>query len=398
MITQLRFSLNDILSKPFTFIFTFIQITASLLLIAFSFSSISNLAEFKSKFDIFENSNNVYMIWDNTDDNYFNELMNNDIENTEAKVYELYSYINNMENIKTYSFIQDGINIDTNIDLYNVSPMDIYDDGENIFNTYDLIKVNENFINFYDLHCESGNLFSKSDYSQVKSETPVILGYNYKKHYEIGETINNEFIIVGFLEKDAFYLDPKSYGEVLTLNNSIIAPMIINTESHLLDIDYAIASTTIFTDDPKYLNDIKEKSDSLNVYDISFRSYSEQLNRITEDTLYQVTIMITIIFIILFFCIISFISTLLNFIETHKQEFSVHLLCGAIKSDFILRVLWQIASIILISDIIILIMFKFSYTFIFTLFVSIFILAITLLLPMIRINKLTINELLQRNE
>lgn len=293
MITQLRFSLNDIISKPFTFIFTFIQITASLLLIAFSFSSIINLAEFKSKFDIFGNSNNVYMIWDNTDDNYFNELINNDIENTETKVYELYSYINNMDNIKTYTFIQDGINIDTNIELSNVSPIEIYDDGENIFNTYDLIQVNENFINFYNLHCESGNLFSKSDYSQEKSETPVILGYNYKKHYEIGERINDKFIIVGFLEKDSFYLAPKSYGEVLTLNNSIIAPITINSESHLLDLDYAIASTTIFTDDTNYLNEIKEKSDSLGVYDISFRSYSEQLNRITEDTLYQVTIMKT---------------------------------------------------------------------------------------------------------
>lgn len=398
MITQLKFSLSDILSKPFTFIFTFIQITASLLLIAFSFSTISNLLEFKSKFDIFENTNDVYMIWDNTDDNYFNELMNNDIENTEAKAYELYSYINNMDNIKTYSFIQDGINIDTNIDLYNINPIEIYDDGENIFITYDLIQVNENFVNFYNLHCESGKIFSQSDYSQINSETPVVLGFNYKEHFKIGDKINDEFVIVGFLEKGSFYLDPKSYGEILTLDNSIIAPMIITKESHLLDIDYAITATTIFTDNTNKLNAIKQKSDNLGVYDISFRSYSDQLNRITKDTLNQVAIMIAIIFIILFFCIICFISTLLNFIETHKREFSVHLLCGAIKSDFILRIIWQIASIILISDIIILILFKISYTFIFTLFVSIFILAITLFLPILKMKKLTINELLQRNE
>lgn len=389
---QLQFSLEDIKSRPISFILIFIQIMFSLLMIAYSSSMIENVVDYKNKFSIFKNSSEMFMIVDNTDDEYFDELWNNQSDNI-YKLLELYEFISNNKNINSYSFVTEAIILETNeiLDTYAEKAPD-----NTVF--YNLINVDYNFAETFNLECSSGEVFSINDYKTNNERIPTILGSNYQKYYNIGDEIFENHIVTGFLEENSFYLDPKSSGDVIYLNNYIITPMIINEQSDFLYIDNAITRSTILTNNNKELDKITNKSKELGLYDFSYKSYTQQLNDILSQSFTYIYVSLIIVFLVLFFCVICIISSIMNFLETHKKEFSVHLLCGAQKKDFIIRVFYQIAIIIFLGNIVTVAFFGFSLPTLVTVVFSLIVMLIILYLPIVKISNQNVSELLRRSE
>lgn len=392
MITQLKFALGDIKSRPLAFILSFIQIMCALLMIAMSCFILDNTFDYRSKFNIFEDTSEMYFIRDNTTEEHFNKMWE-DEKHSEKKAYEFYQFLNDNNDNICYSFNSNVTMLNTATSLNTAEYID--EDNGAIYRT---LKINKNFAKYFKLECKTGQIFSNSDYNDKNKTTPVVLGYNYKKYYKIGDEIIKNHIVIGFLAKKSFYLDPKSCGDILYLDNTIITPMIINEKTDICDFDTAIMSTTILTKNPKNLELISKKSEELGLYDISFTNYSEQLNSIVSRALKKVMIILMIVALVLFFCVVCLVCSMLNFVETHKREFAVHLLCGATKFDFIVRIIWQIAVIIILGDFITFAVFKLSLAFIGTLLISLILLMIILALPILKIRNQSVNELLKRSE
>lgn len=392
MMKQLKFSLEDIKAKPIAFLFIFIQILLSLLMTGFSFSMLNNTLDFKSKFDIFENTSKMYFICDHTEDTYFDQLLNEDSDAVYRSL-QLYQFISQNKDFKSYSYVQESVILDTKEVLNTCSEK--FEDGSAI---YDQLSIDKNFSEIYGLECTEGSYFSDKDYLQKQNKIPVILGSNYHKYYKIGDEIYEDHIVIGFLKDKSFYLNPKSCGEVIYLDNYILSPLIINNTSDLLTLDNAILGTTLLTNEENVLNTIVEKSSELKLYDISFKSYTEQLNAIISDTFLYVYTIFSLVFLVLFFSVICIISSFMHFIETHKKEFAVHLLCGAKKSDFIFRIAWQILLIVFLGNLITLAVYGFSFAVLCTFSVSLILTIIILIMPIIKIGSQSVNELLRRSD
>lgn len=388
---QLKFSLEDIKARPIAFILIFLQIMFCLIMISYSVSVINNTFDYKDKFSVFEKTSEMYMIVDNTDDEHITELW--DDESSVNKLMEFYTYISNNKEFNSYCFVSDSTSFDTEKDLDTYS--DKMEDGTTF---YDLLGIDSNFSQVFNLKNSSGEFFSTDDYETDDNSIPVLLGSNYQKYYSIGDEIFENHIVKGFLEEKSFYLDPKSSGDVIYLDNYIITPLIINSDSDFPTLDNAITSTVILTDNQQDLQEISKKSQELDLYNFSFKSYTQQFNDIIASALTYIYLTLTIVFLVLFFCIICVISSLLNFLETHKKEFAVHLLCGARKRDFVLRIIWQIAIVIFLSNVVNFIIYGFSLASFSALLISIIILAIIVALPLIKIKNQSVNELLKRSE
>lgn len=205
---------------------------------------------------------------------------------------------------------------------------------------------------------------------------------------ETGDVMEQEFIVVGILEKDAFYLDPGKTGDILFLSGTIIAPLIVNEETSYYELDSILTSSTIIVDDPAQLRAIEEKAKALEVYDkLEFISYAKQLENIVRENMTYVYFAIAVQGLILFFCIICIISALMNYINSHKKEFAIHILCGAKSKDLSLRIVFQILTCLLLSNVITFILFGLSLASLAILLTSAILLSLIVLAPIIQIIK-----------
>lgn len=125
---------------------------------------------------------------------------------------------------------------DKSFDYYADEP-DYYTELPNNYLCVNSMMIGKEVIDRYQLKVCSGHFFSDIDYKgslKEEKELPVILGYEYKGYYDIGDTINcdipffykcNKMKIIGFLEKSSSikYL---YYGNsrIVNLDNYILVP------------------------------------------------------------------------------------------------------------------------------------------------------------------------------
>ena len=118
---------------------------------------------------------------------------------------------------------------------------------------------------------------------------------------------------------------------------------------------------------------------------------SEYNKRVVEFRVFIVTI-------IMVFALISFISTLIQFINTNIKEFTIHLLCGGTIKSIIQRIIIQVFSIILFAYIIIIAIQGIDLVALLTFGSSLLIGIIILIYPLILLSKKQINTILKRSE
>lgn len=390
--TQIRFALEDIIKNKSYFIRFFIQITCVLVLLGVCVSQISSINKYKKKFSVFEKTSDLYIMRDMTENDVFLERLSDD--GFQSKLFELYSFLAQSQKINFYSYYSDQI-IAEKEDL----PIQYiqYPDKSKY---YPLLYVDENFWDTFGLSCFEGRKFTKQDFSFNQTQIPIILGYQYSGYYNIGDvitqesvvetgnTMKQEFIVVGILEKDAFYLDPGKTGDILYLSGTIIAPLIVNKETPYYELDSIITSSTIIVDDHSQLQTIEEKAKAMEVYDkLEFISYAEQLKNIVRENMTYVYFAIAVQGLILFFCTICIISALMNYINSHKKEFAIHILCGAKSKDLSLRIVFQILTCLLLSNVVTFIIFGLSLASLVILLTGAMLLSLIVLAPIIQIIK-----------
>lgn len=389
---QLVFAVSDIARNVTYYLRFFVQIFCVMFLFGICLSQLFSMYDFKERFGVFDNLSEVYVVRDKTDDDIFMERANK--PDFPEKVYGFYSYINSLEGVKLMACESLSVSISSNegLDIDYVSDPS----GEKY---YSLLYIEKNFSDIFDLSLKEGRIFYDEEYIDQGELTPVVLGYNYYGHYDVGDVIDGIFQVVGILNKDAFYLDPGKQGSVIYLDDCMIAPMVINEQTDPLALSNVVGFGTLITDDSVVQSKIVEKGRELQLFDdIEFISYRQQLDSIIEETMFFVRIGTVIMSIILLFCVMCLITSMMNYIDAYKGEFAVHLLCGATETDLIIRLVIPIALMLLMSGAIVAILIKKPITILALCIFSILFILLVATLPIIKIKNKEISGFLREEQ
>lgn len=398
---QFKYAWEDILDNKSKHFILFVQIAIALILFSFTMSVIFNLKDYESKLNDIMNVGEVFFLVDHTDDSKLSENILN-AEDGEKRLFELYTFIKENPDFNTYtgntqfSFWADDIGVDSSFIQCR--------HGDEV--AYNCIQVDQKLIDVFNLQCIEGQLFSADDFKDTGDVIPIVLGYDFRKWYNLGDIIitdswgsDQSFQVIGFLDKASFFIDPLKGDEVFWLDKFFVIPLQPDTfNTDLCLCDGAIMSTFFIVDDSAELRGLQEKSNQLDLYTFEFRSFSEQMQHISYDNALVIKSIGLMMIITLLFSLIGIISNLIQFINTHMNEFAIHMLCGSQMKLIIARILWQVLILIFIADIIVLIIHKWSIVTLLTVLFSLLVTLAIILYPAIKLSKTPMSDMIRRSE
>ena len=418
---NLKYAFHGLSTNLLMTIIIIIQITT-----AFFFLNNSINTKLKLK----EDSDRILKIFDNKEPFLLQHLNSkqeiNKMEREEpytGNAKKLYHYIKYNDNFIFTNFDSHYIEVDNfkgDAKFLN----DLHLNPENSsFSSIKGFYIDYNFTKLFNLKVTEGRFFKKEDYeyeenSNPENILPLVLGANYKDIYKIGDELNvrpplykapTKAKVIGFLEKDYYFLTNTFMSTIENLNNRIIIP-----RSSILDRNpdfghclCSIHDGVLFAENKDkalaYFNEINEEASKYTLFKFEYRVLREIFNDSFVNGLKEQIKMLNIMFLlVLIFCSTGIITSLLSFIRKHMSEFGVHLLCGAKLSDIALRITLQISIIIGVSFSFITLFNAFyfknlrstPYLFLFS------ILAILLLsiIPVYKIFKLNVDTIIRRKE
>ncbi len=237
-------------------------------------------------------------------------------------------------------------------------------------------SVDKDYINIFGLVMDSGRVFTDEEYENIDFERiPVILGYDYKDEYSIGETFEAPHIalgrddsakctyeVIGFIAKGQIYFDPGGSGPFL-FDGKMILPYYTKSLADWLDfyeknseflhkktvIRYyiaglganAISGRHYLIESGKedvlvdYVNNALSETGLIDYYKIgsSFRSAVLQ----TGDELVEKNTIYTVLtVIIVLFALASVVFSSVNNVSNNMKTYAIHNLVGATRIRIIL--------------------------------------------------------------
>lgn len=302
--------------------------------------------------------------------------------------YSLFQYLDEETSCSVAFSGESNIDVETFDGCENFSYQSMNDSksDENVF--VKAIRVNKNFINNFGLKILKGRDFKDNEYYYTNSNIlPVILGYNYKGIYDVGDTIyyfddgnKCEAMIIGILDKqqsipekfDTFNAEyvAKVSDNYYNLDDNIIIP--INSIYELKNFEYynLLYGNFIFIDNNKsniekkeIVSNIRDKIEKetntrLNIkyYDNEITAEIDKYAEVRDN--YKKTF--TIIFI---FVTITIVVSIINMINSRKMEFGVYLFSGANIKHIISILYTEMLLLVMLSSIISSIMISIYYKF-----------------------------------
>ena len=397
MCAQINFAFSDIKRNWGSYLLKLMQIIAVLFIIVSALNQRIASNDYKQKLTALGNLNNIFVINDVTDNDICISRLTQ--EDSVERLSELYEFIVRHDNIISYTHYVNNIAIanpalkdlaNTSISAQNNSSVD--------FCLFNSVFVMPNFVDFFSLEASSGRMFNENEYSQKEQLTPIVMGHDFSPFYNIGDVIDEEYRVVGFLEKGIFYLNPLASNDVNNLDKTIVFPLILNDKSDFSEYDMAICKTFLITEAEASLQEIAQKSNDLKLYDFEFQSFKDRLDYIIAEAKTLIDVYIFISSMIMFFCATAIVSNMLHFVQSHKREFAIHLMCGAKMSDFALRVFLQLFFLFAIAMGIIAIFVHDKTNLQYLTAFSLASLALISVVPMSSVATQKINDLLRNNE
>lgn len=296
-------------------------------------------------------------------------------------------------------------------------------DGENAFQAKN-ITIDENYMNKFPFKLYSGDYFSKEDFlnETYSNEFAVILGYNYKNYFNIGDKfkifIDNkfeDFTIIGFVDKDQFSIGnvTSMNNKYINLNNTVITSTNIYRTYEMYIFSELMPSSYFFFNNNM---DLKEIEDTKNDISQIFRRYSNieinwrDLNEhIESEVMYfneQRNISLIASIVITIFVIVTLFITIIELLRKRRFEFAIHQLIGATKKNIFEIILIQILIIIVCGFFISIQIIRIFNDFkplnfkllIYMYVVEIIIMLIFSLIPLSKINKFNISQIIKGDD
>ncbi|MFK4289290.1 putative ABC transport system permease protein [Bacillus sp. RC240] len=331
------------LKKRFLFsVLLLIQITFGLATITSSINVFYNLHHLNDKSSSVLNVDKTYLInFETTADRLQSKKFNKE------QIQEVYKTIQQNKDVISYgTYEQRVIEIESsNRPLQTSMITDLkhktfHDDRP----TIKTIFVDENYYKLLHLPLKFEEGFLHEDFQKNSEEkTKVLMGSYFKKYFQVGDTINNQYTITGFLPENKFIVNNNTTNTYLKLDYAMIMPMSSNRYEKYEAMFLRLHQSTVL-----YLQkgaDIKKLEESIQLKgnDGTFylKSLGEEINEgVTLDSYSEIPQLIVGILFILF-SIVGIVVTTIISIMMRKREFGIKLVFGESKFGMFIQIVLE---------------------------------------------------------
>ena len=394
---QIQFVFEDIIAKRFEIGLCFIQIFIGMFLLSMILNTMLTYNQIENKMNTITKDRCIYLLKNKTTDEQLDIILNN--KNKKKLVIELYDTIENDKNITYYT-------ANSSLSFYGSESMH-FDQTllKNKRNSrcVNQLSVTPNFLEIFDIQGDYGidmrdNIINYSEGNAI----PILMGADYKRFFSMDEVIydssNNAYKIVGFLNKNSFYIAPSESRDIIYLDKFIISPQIIDDSSGIVDLFLAIINSNYITNNRNAIENVVDKSTELDLFDLSATDFTEQLQNIKNDYRDETSVYSCLLSVILVFSFIGITCNILQYISEYTKEFAIHMLSGASKFDIILRVTLQIFLMLFLAVIPVVIYNGIKLVSLIIILLAFFYAIIVLIYPIIILNKNSIIYIIRGND
>lgn len=398
MKNQFLFVINDIRKNKIYFSWNIIQISIVCVLLSIILQSAFEYRDVKDKFDKITEQSEIYMFRDETTDEKFEELLND--ENKLHQLAKLYDSVQKRVEASHGDILSFTANSNKRFYMSEKLEKDIaqiWKVPEENRDSLDMISVSENSFQIFQLKPEGDmDQFKKKSEGKI----PVVLGSSFQKIYQLHDVIydsnHQAYEIEGFLEEGSYYIAPGERREPVYLDQVILKLSEIDPEDSVDLLDYFVTTYYIIKDND-FMENVIEQSRDKDLMDLSINNFSFQMDAITGDIKDEMILNGSIMVILFIFCLIAMTGNVLQFISDAKREFAVHMMCGADKGTVIFRIIMQMWCIYITSAVFVILIKKASRTAFMSLAFSGLYILLLCLLPIWILKRQTIQTLYKKS-
>ncbi|PFF87386.1 ABC transporter permease [Bacillus cereus] len=331
------------LKKRFLFsVLLLIQITFGLATITSSINVFYNLHHLNDKSSSVLNVDKTYLInFETTADRSQSKKFNKE------QIQEVYKTIQQNKDVISYgTYEQRVIEIESSnrplqTSMINDLKHKTYHDDRPTIKT---IFVDENYYKLLHLPLKFEEGFLHEDFQKNSEEkTKVLMGSYFKKYFQVGDTINNQYTITGFLPENKFIVNNNTTNTYLKLDYAMIMPMSSNRYEKYEAMFLRLHQSTVL-----YLQkgaDLKKLEESIQLKgnDGTFylKSLGEEINEgVTLDSYSEIPQLIVGILFILF-SIVGIVVTTIISILMRKREFGIKIAFGESKFGMFIQIVLE---------------------------------------------------------
>ncbi|MHA6480760.1 ABC transporter permease [Paenibacillus sp. strain BS8-2] len=209
------------------------------------------------------------------------------------------------------------------------------------------IVVDRSYYHLMDLEIKDGHGFTETDFRQTSKEViPVLAGTFFKKYYEIGDVIKNQYCIIGFIP-EGYLVNNNTTNVYLKQDKTMLLAMPLDRYNDYSSMFYRLHLGTVLKLQPNADLDGIKRILTLpgTEVDINVRSLGEEVRSNAERDIYiQIPQMVMGASFILF-SIIGIVVTTLVSIWIRRREFGIKLAVGESERGIFVQIVMEILII-----------------------------------------------------
>ncbi|KAA0798330.1 ABC transporter permease [Bacillus sp. JAS102] len=210
--------------------------------------------------------------------------------------------------------------------------------------TIKTIFVDENYYKMLHLPLKPEEGFSHDDFQKNSEEkTKVLMGSYFKKYFQVGDTMNNQYTITGFLPENKFIVNNNTTNTYLKLDYAMILPMSFDRFEKYEAMFLRLHQSTVL-----YLQkgaDVKKLEESIqlkgNGGTFHLKSLGDEINEdVTLNGYSEIPqLIVGILFIV--FSIVGIVVTTIVSILMRKREFGIKIVFGESKFGMFIQIVLE---------------------------------------------------------
>lgn len=206
------------------------------------------------------------------------------------------------------------------------------------------IIVDENYYKLLNLPIKTEKGFSHQDFQKNSGEKMnVLVGSYFEKYFRIGDAINNQYTIIGFLPENKFIVNNNGANTYLKLEKAMIMPMPIdryeNYESMFLRLHQGTILTLRKDADVKKLQEtIQLKGNDVTLY---LKNLGEEINEDVTSSRHSEIIGLIVGSLIILFIMAGIVVTTIVSIIMRKREFGIKMVLGESKYGILFQIVLE---------------------------------------------------------
>ncbi|CUB09999.1 FtsX-like permease family protein [Bacillus cereus] len=210
--------------------------------------------------------------------------------------------------------------------------------------TIKTIFVDENYYKMLHLPLKPEEGFSHDDFQKNSEEkTKVLMGSYFKKYFQVGDTINKQYTITGFLPENKFIVNNNTTNTYLKLDYAMILPMSFDRFEKYEAMFLRLHQSTVL-----YLQkgaDVKKLEESIqlkgNGGTFHLKSLGDEINEdVTLNGYSEIPqLIVGILFIV--FSIVGIVVTTIVSILMRKREFGIKIAFGESKFGMFIQIVLE---------------------------------------------------------